>query len=488
MPLVLSGMMAGCAGTRQETESDKRIPMKPCHLSAPGSNTRLSAECGSLTVYENHAEQTGRKIELHIAMIPAISRTPEPDPIIFITGGPGGASTQDFVAASSAFKRINEKRDIVLMDQRGTGRSHPLNCAESETELDLNREDVLKAEVDKCVRQMDADPRFYNTQAAVHDLNQMRAAMGYDKLNIYGVSYGTRVAQSFLRAYPEHVRTVILDGIVPQDEALGVSIASDAQKVLDAVFARCAADADCDRKFPDLPDALERLLNRVEGEPVPVNLEDPYTGEPKEVKFTRIKLGMMIRLFSYTSETAALLPLLIHDAYTTGHLNRLAAQAMIVTEQLEGSINAGLSNSVVCAEDVPFFRKNGEFVGDAHAEKRSYLGEYYREMERLCKYWPASSVAPEFKEPVHSNVPVLLLSGELDPVTPPENAEHVGATLPNSLHLIAPGQGHGVILRGCTHKIAADFVERGAPDELDTGCVRDLKPAPFFLSYTGPNP
>lgn len=229
-------------------------------------------------------------------------------------------------------------------------------------------------------------------------------------------------------------------------------------------------------------------MKRVENEPVLVKLEDPITGEPTEVKLTRTKLGMMIRLFSYTSETTSLLPLLIHDAYTTGDLSRIAAQSIIVTEQLEGSVNSGLGNSVVCAEDVPFFRDSGEFVGDARAEKHAYLGEYYRQMEKLCKYWPAAEVSPEFKTPVHSNVPALLLSGELDPVTPPSNAEHIGRTLSNSLNLIAPGQGHGVLLRGCAYRVATEFVEHGAVDGLGTDCIRNLKPAPFFLSYSGPNP
>jgi pimeloyl-ACP methyl ester carboxylesterase len=484
--LLLSGMIAGCNGKTQE--SGNGIPMEPCQLSAPGSNERLPAECGSLTVYENYAEQSGRKIELHIAMIPAITRTPEPDPFIFITGGPGGASTQDFIAVNSAFSRINQQRDIILMDQRGTGQSHPLKCDESGEGIDLSDEDVLKAEIEKCISQMDADPRFYDTQATVHDLDQMRIAMGYNKLNLYGVSYGTRVAQTYLRTYPEHVRTVILDGIVPQDEALGMSIATDAQKVLDAVFARCAADPKCNHAFPNLPAALEALLERVEREPVLVHLEDPYTSEPTEVKFTRNKLCMAIRLLSYASETAALLPLLIHDASTTGDLSRLAAQSTIVTEQLEGSINSGLGNSVLCAEDVPFLRKNGEFVGDALAEKNSYLGEYYLQMEKLCKYWPAASVSPEFKTPVRSDVPVLLLSGEFDPVTPPDNAHHIERTLSNSLNLVAPGQGHGVILRGCICKIATQFIESGTLDGLDIDCVQILQPAPFFLTYTGPTP
>jgi pimeloyl-ACP methyl ester carboxylesterase len=486
--LVLAGMMAGCNGTRPDSGSGQTIPLEPCHLSAPGSTERLSAQCGSLTVFENHDAQSGRQIELHIAMIPAISRTPEPDPILYITGGPGGASTQDFVATSSAFDRMNEKRDILLVDQRGTGQSHPLECADPEEELDFENETLLRAEIKKCIDQIDADPRFYNTRAAVQDLDLVRAAMGYEKLNIYGVSYGSRVAQTYLRTYPQHVRTVILDGVLPQDEALGVSVASDAQKTLDAVFARCAADADCNEAFPDLPDALAVLMARVAKEPVMVELQHPYTSKATEVEFTQSKLGMAIRLLSYGSETAALLPLLIHDAHKTGDLSRLAAQWMIVYEQLQGSVNAALNHSVVCAEDVPFLRQEGKFIGNAQAEKSSYLGEYYRQMEKICQYWPAAEASPAFKEPVQSEIPVLLLSGEFDPVTPANNADHVAEGLSNSLHLVAPGQGHGVIFRGCAYKIATEFVERGTVDGLDADCIQDLKPDPFFLSFTGPRP
>ena len=168
--LVFAGMMAGCIQTPEESEPGQTIPMGPCHLSAPSSRARLSAKCGSLTVYEDHSSQSGRQIKLHIAMIPAISRSPEPDPILFITGGPGGASTQDFVAESAAFDRINQKRDIIMVDQRGTGQSHPLNCEDPDSGLDLNDENVLKAEIEKCIQQIDADLRFYNTEVQFKDL------------------------------------------------------------------------------------------------------------------------------------------------------------------------------------------------------------------------------------------------------------------------------------------------------------------------------
>ena len=484
--LILTCFMAGCNEAPQSETSAPQIPLHPCQLSTPGNSARLPARCGKLAVYEDFVKKSGRKIELRVAVIAALSRTPEPDPVFYLAGGPGDAATDSYVRESAAFRLLSEHRDIILVDQRGTGQSHPLKCDASGDESDDEAD--IKSEIENCLRQLDADTRFYNTQAAVDDLDRVRAALGYEKINLYGVSYGTRVAQTFMRRYPKHVRTVILDGVAPQDEALGATMASDAQKALDAIFSNCASDPDCGRAFPDLPDSLSGLLERLEREPVPLTIDDPNTGKPTKIVFTRAKLGLAIRLFSYGPETAALLPLLIHDAHNTGDLRRLAAQSLIVTEQLMGSINMGVHHSVVCAEDVPFYNQNGKFAGDVESERRSYLGEAYKELDTVCRYWPAAKVSPDFKKLVKSDIPVLLLSGELDPVTPPGNAAHVASVLPNSLNLVAPGQGHGVLMRGCIYKIATEFIESGSVTGLNTGCLQDLKPAPFFLTYTGPKP
>ncbi len=479
--------LAGCAAPKAAT-TGPGLPLEPCQLGAPGTSTRLPAKCGTLTVYEDRAAQAGRQINLRIAVIPTLSRAPAPDPLFFITGGPGGAATVDYLQMSAAFSRINEKRDIVLVDQRGTGQSHPLECAGLDEEPEADDEQALQAWLEACLGQLDADPRFYTTQAAVDDLEQVRQALGYGQINLYGISYGTRVALTYMRSYPHNVRAAILDGVVPQDEALGTSIASDAQKALDAILARCVADADCNQAFPDLSAALEALLQRVEKEPITLTIEHPATGQPTELKFTRDSLGVVIRLFSYNPETVALLPLLIYDAQTTGDFSRIAAQSLLVSQQLEGNLVIGMHHSVVCAEDVPFYVQQGSFVGDVEAEKRAYLGEFYRDLEKICAYWPAGQVQPEFKEPVRSDTPVLLLSGEIDPVTPPANAEQAAKTLTHSLHVVAPGQGHGVILRGCVHRVAASFIEQGTVDGLGTDCVKAMEPPPFFLSFTGSAP
>jgi pimeloyl-ACP methyl ester carboxylesterase len=492
--LLILAIGAGCARAPMPTASPAQpvIPLEPCQLSAPGAPMRLPAKCRTLSVYEDRAVVSGRQINLRVAVLAAISRTPAPDPLVFITGGPGGASTQDYVQLAGAFRRINEKRDIILMDQRGTGGSHPLVCPSPDDAQDTSSDAVRQAWIESCLKQLNADPKFYTTQAAVNDLDQVRQALGYDKLNLYGLSYGTRVALTYLRSYPEHVRAVILDGVVPQDEPLGLTMASDAQRALDMIFKRCAADVACKSAFPDLAGDWAALLQRVDREPVTLTIAHPTTGEPTMIKFDRDRLAAAIRLFSYQQETVALLPLLIHTAQATGDLRQLAAQSLIVTQQLEGSLSVPLHNSVVCAEDVPFYAWTGKWATDAganvEAEKHAYMGEAYQELVKTCALWPAAQVPPEFKEPVKSDRPTLLFSGEADPVTPPTNAEHAASTLSHSLHLVVPGQGHGTIIRGCAAKIATNFVERGVVEGLDTDCLRDIRPMPFFVTLTGPKP
>ncbi len=488
--LLLMLAVAGCAGmtTPSEMPSGPIIILEPCHLSAPGSSARLPAKCGTLTVYEDRAALSGRQIVLNIAVLPALSRDPAPDPLFFVTGGPGGAATQDYLPVRSAFQRINQDRDIVLVDQRGTGQSHPLDCPPSEDPLSSSDDEVLEQELTHCLNQLDADLDLYTTSIAMDDLDQVRAALGYDKINMYGVSYGTRAALTYLRQHEDRVRTVILDGVLPQDEPLGISIASDAQRALDLIFERCAADSACAQAFPDLRQDFKSLLESLDQEPIAVALSHPTTGEPTEVNFTREQFAQTMRLLSYSQETVALLPLLIHTTQTTGDFSRLAAQHLLVSQQLEGNISEGMSHSVVCAEDAPFLYEREEFVGNTDAEKQSYLGEWYRELEKVCAIWPVTEAAADFKAPVTSDVPVLLLSGEADPVTPPSNGDQAARTLSNSLHLVAPGQGHGVILRGCIPRIATEFIESGTVQELDTSCISEIRPMPFFINFAGPNP
>jgi pimeloyl-ACP methyl ester carboxylesterase len=309
--------------------------------------------------------------------------------------------------------------------------------------------------------------------------------LGYSQLNLYGVSYGTRLALAYTELFPQRVRTLVLDGVVPHDEALGETLARDAQNALELIFQRCAEDDDCSQVFPDLQQKLDGLMASLAESPRPVRLTHPRTGESVELSFDEQSLAGVLRLLSYSPETAALLPLLLTDAVKNDDLQRLAALALTVGDGLGTQISAGLSYSVTCAEDVPFV----DVEVSRQSSRGTYLGEsFFDSLRDICSVWPHAELPAAVRSAVRSDVPALLLSGEADPVTPPAFAERTAQTLSDSLTVVAPGLGHNVILRGCLPKQVQAFVEAGSLDAVDAECVESIEAAPFFLNFSGPQP
>ncbi len=404
---------------------------------------------------------------------------------MFLTGGPGQAATETYPQLAPAFRRISRDRDVVLVDQRGTGASNALRCPEEDVkDLALLDEDEIGPWVARCLDALAGDPRFYTTSIAMIDLDEVRAALGYERVNLYGLSYGTRAALTYLRMYPERVRTLILDGVVPPTEILGLDVAKDAQRAIDLVMARCSSDPRCLAAFPYLSKDLDSLMERL-ATPVAVALRHPRTGEMEEIQFSREMAAYAIRLLSYSQETASLVPLLLSSA-ARSDLAPLAAQFLIVTARVGETMAEAMGISVVCSEDFPFL----EDQAIVERNRDTYLGALQTDSLKLvCPLWPRGGVSADFKTPVASPAPALLLSGEADPVTPPENGELTASQLgAKALHLVARGQGHIVIHRGCIPNLAADFIGRGGFEGLDTGCVSEIGPQPFFLTYAGPTP
>ena len=477
-------LIVACSSTLENNStSSPKIQFSPCQLTVPGMQTSLKAECGKLKVYEDRVSQSGRQIELNLAVIPAVRRNPAPDPVFFLAGGPGEAATQSYPLISGAFQSINQKRDIVLVDQRGTGGSHALTCPDFSGEQDTETSDlqVIQSDLESCLVGLDADPTLYTTAIAMDDLDQVRQALGYEKINLYGASYGTRAALAYARQYPQHVRSIILDGIAPPNWTLGPSVPENAQRAMDLLFERCRVDPDCQAAFPDLEAEFNDLIRQVTEKPVQVSLNHPITGEPTQFTLDRDTFVNLVHTTTYATESAALLPLMIHTAHALGDFTQFAALALTNYDSLANSLSPGMRFSVLCAEDVPFF--------DSQTNTPGYLGDLFmRTFESICDTWPQGSIPTDFKQPVYSDAPTLLLSGQSDPVTPPANGELTAQTLPNSLQIVAPGQGHIVIYRGCIPKIAAEFIENGSPSGLDTACVQGIAPLPIFTSPNGPPP
>ncbi|MCC5862517.1 MAG: alpha/beta fold hydrolase, partial [Gammaproteobacteria bacterium] len=434
LPAVLLGLLGPTVATAAPAFED-------CRLEAgPGQQT-IGARCTRIAVPLDHTDPGSERLELFVARVPALTPNPKPDPLTVIAGGPGQASSEFFAALAGAFGRIQRDRDILVVDQRGTGRSLRLDCdlPDDPAALELAEESLPQLLAD-CLAMLPADPRHFTTSAAVRDLDIVRERLGIPSLNVYGVSYGTRVAQHYARRFPERTRTLILDAVVPADVPLGPDIAPFAQQSLDAMFARCADTPACAERFPALDSRLGELLDSLEQAPATLVLADPLRGHAVERTLTAMDVRATLRLLSYAPETVALLPLLISQA-AEGHLTPLRAQVDMVLGQLDEMLAMGMHNAVVCTEDLPRVTVDEALLAPL---RETYLGDQQlRMLARICQHWPAGLLDDDLHEPLSGDVPTLVLSGELDPITPPAYGERVMATLTRARHLVAPGQGHG---------------------------------------------
>jgi pimeloyl-ACP methyl ester carboxylesterase len=462
------------------------IELSQCELTLAGTNLSAPAECGGLEVPENPAQPNGRKIRLNIARVPAQGRVAEPDPLFVFAGGPGQAATESWLIVAGALRKVNEDRDIILIDQRGTGQSNALKCPQIELKEALSADwDDLEAQTRQCLDSLDGDPRFYTTTIGMQDYDRVRAALGYEQINLFGVSYGTRAAQVYLRNFPDRVRTMVLDSVVPQDLALGTEHAIKLDQAIFRVLEACDLDDDCHSNFPGSAEKLRTLMRRLAEQPVGVTVPHPNTGAPFSLTFDRTVLAFALRFLTYGADTQAMLPLLVHEAATKNDFDRLASQMLITAAGLQDAISQGMELSVICSEDFPLFPAADAVPEDA----QSLMGNLMLKSSGIqCAIWPSGDVPDNFHDPVESAVPALLLSGELDPVTPPEYADRVMAHLSDSRHLVAPGQGHSVTGRGCLGDLVSEFIISGSSAELDTDCIENIKASPFFVSLTGPKP
>jgi pimeloyl-ACP methyl ester carboxylesterase len=461
------------------------VQLEPCTLSAPGLPENVAAQCGTLSVPEDRARPTGRRIDLAIALVPSAARRPQPDPVFMLAGGPGQSARESFPAAAGAFRELLRDRHVVLVDQRGTGGSNPLAChaAGHEPAVDAASGGSAAARrfAAQCLQALDADPRFYTTSDAVLDLEAVREAIGAGQVNLVGISYGTRVALEYLRRHPARVRSMVLDGVVPPELALGAEHARNLEVSLDAQFARCAADPVCAQRFGSPREALSRLLEALDRQPQPVRYRDPRTHEPQDGTLTRDAVAGVVRLFAYVPQLAAMLPQSLAEA-AAGRPDVLMAQGRMIESLVGEQLDQGLQLSVSCSEDADRLR-----IDPADAD--TIMGTaFVATLLGQCEAWPRGRRPADFNEPVRSDRPVLLLSGEFDPVTPPRYGEQVLAYLPNGRHLVARGQGHNVMVAGCMPRLMARFVASADARGLDAACLEQLAYTPPFTGSFGWEP
>lgn len=467
-----------------EFESPTELELTECRIHAAPGHPGIKARCGVFERPLNPDDATSTLLKLNIAVVPALSLEPEPDPLVPIAGGPGGASVSFYAGYAHAFEKIRRHRDILLIDQRGTGESELMNCEFDDDVIEsrLSRAEII-AYTETCLEMLPHDPRFFTTSVAVRDLEALRVALGYPALNLYGVSYGSRVAQHYARQYPDTTRSIILDGVVPPQLPFGPDIALEAQKALQSIFNRCVESANCNAAFPDIADTFAELEAALSSKSVSVVLAHPISGERQTVDFNDEQFAGAIRLMSYSPGTVALIPLLIHEAANDNFVP-LAATYLTVAESLSGKIANGMHNAVVCTEDTPFYPHI-----DLDELEQTYIGPVIAQaLDATCSVWPEGVLDDNLRAPLNTDKPVLLLSGTADPITPPYFAELAAVELTNARHLIGKNQGHGLAGQGCMPDIIARFVASAGTLDLDTDCMQRLYAMPFFLDFAGPAP
>lgn len=464
------------------------LTLDDCRISAGPGSPGIKARCGTILRPQNPADPDSPEIEIRVAVVPALNLSPEPDPIVPIAGGPGQGSIEFYSNYRGAFEAVRRNRDILLVDQRGTGASSRMDCPLDDDAIlfegEYSVEDTIKF-IGECLETLPHDPRYFTTSVAITDLEAIRQALGYSALNLYGVSYGTRVAQHFARRYPDSTRTVVIDGVVPPQISLGPEIATESQKAVDMILARCAEEPACNEHFPDIEATFARLVSELREAPVALSVPHPNTGRSEDLSFGEGEFAGAVRLLAYNPMTIALLPLFIHEA-GQGNWVPMASQYMMIAVAMTDTIALAMHNAVMCTEDTPFLDKT---TIDYDSIAASYMGSYQLEaLEAICTDWPAGPIDAEFKVPLATDIPFLLLSGDADPITPPRYAEMAAVNLTNALHLVGKHQGHGQIAVGCTSRLVAEFVDTADPASIDATCMERSFVMPFFVDFSGPTP
>ena len=485
--LTLSLLAAVCVPCAQaqaardaaQAETPPRPFLSPCRM----EELQSKAWCGKYEVFEDRVSKRGRKLALNMVILPAFALKPAPDPVFFFAGGPGqSAASLAGPLGEGPLAKLREARDIVFLDQRGTGESNPLTCDLYTDDNDLRGyfEDMFPAsEVRACRERLEkvADLKLYTTSIAIDDLDEVRRALGYEKINLYGGSYGTTVALAYLRRYRNHVRSAVLAGVAPTDLKLPLPFAKGAQYAIDHLIDDCAADTDCRAAFPSLRAEFTSVLDRLQKKPASIELINPLTQKTQRVQLGRGVFAERLRMMLYDRDPASLVPLLIHRAYQ-GDFGPFVLAALPQARGIYQSLSLGMYFSVTCSEDVPF-------ITDEAVRRETdgtFLGDYrVRVHQGACREWPRANVPRQFTSAVESDAPVLLLSGEVDPASPHWLGAEVARHLPNSLQATVPYGGHGYF-SDCISGITADFISKGSTRGLNTSCLQSVRRPPFMTT------
>ena len=449
-------------------------PTKACRL----PDFPQEVQCGQVQRPLNPAQPQGKQIDIHYVVVPSQDRNKLPDAVFLLAGGPGQSAISVASWATTLMARLNRRRDLVFVDQRGTGRSAPLECPELEkAEEILSPEERFKV-TDDCMRRLQTLPygelQYFGTSIAMQDLEAVRLKQGYGRINVVGASYGTRAGLEYLRQFPQSVRRIVLDGVVPPSMRLA---SADAQKALDALFRDCKKELACNTSYPDLENRWKKLLA---SQPQKISFIHPRMGTPMKTEMTRDSLLGLVHKTLYSPNSLSALPYALTQA-EQGNYAPLITMTGATNLPGPGGISYGMHFSVWCGEA---FAQSASLPANDDFEK--LMAEQYTQ---TCKKWPRSEIPADFfKVPVSAS-PALLLSGGLDPVTPTRYGDEVAKALgPNARHVVIENTGHGLLAQGCIRDVVHRFLNAKEDSEavkVDTACVRQI---PRALAWQAPVP
>jgi pimeloyl-ACP methyl ester carboxylesterase len=453
-------------------EDKRTIALASCRF----ADLTRAARCGTLSVPENPDKPGGRRLSISVVVIPATHAPALPDPIVVLQGGPGEDTIGSAGFYAERFAPLLDDRDLLLVDQRGTGKSGALPCTlYSAGDPGASLRDMFPvAAVKRCAARLEtrADLTQYTFDRFANDLEQVRRGLGYGALNLYSGSYGTRAAQVYMRSFPAGVRTAYLGSAVPTDAANPLPFAKTAQAALNMLFSACDAEAACRAAYPKLREEFRGIMLKLDSGAVSVSIP----GHAGTAKLDRGRVAEWIRSKLYRPKSSTLLPWMIHRAYA-GDWDPIAKDLLSDAREADPAFSFGLFLAITCSEDVAFIREQ-----DVAPETQStFLGDYrVRQQQAACKEWPTRTLPKDYRKPVESAVPTLFVSGEADGGTPLRYADRVAAGFSNHLQVIVKGQGH-TEWSDCLAQLYQRMVRGGAVNGLSPSCPEVPRP-PFKLN------
>jgi pimeloyl-ACP methyl ester carboxylesterase len=454
----------------------QQLNLENCHV----DGIKAQVQCGKLQVLENYDKADGDRFTINFVVLPAIDNSDDKTPLMFLAGGPGQAAAELASGLANVFYEVRKTRDLILVDQRGTGGSHPLQCEEAEVQnvYALTPEDFSVQDINDCLKGLTGDLSQYNSENAIRDFDAVRDALGHKQINIYGGSYGTRAGLVYMRMFPESLRSVVLDSVGPIEVPIGLFGQSSARS-FNLLLANCQSEPSCQQAFPQLEQEFQTLLTRLAQAPAQISIAHPRLGTQTKFVISKAKLLGTIRSQLYSVATRSLVPLVIHQAYLG---NYMPLAGLVAQSEGGQGIYIGLLFNITCNED--FFRISAaDFKQDAN---NNFGGDdSHFSFKMACSVWPKYRPDDAFYNPITANIPTLILSGDLDPVTPPSNGEYSAKTLPNSHHVIVKNSAHTVALSTCASDIINEFLTSLTPKSLDESCLDDIPNESFMTNLNG---